>query len=102
MSINAVQNRSTTNGWSELDARVNDGLDVSLHWHATSARVKVVVVDLRAGTTVEFDVGHSEALTAFRHPYRYAPSEEATADRAVGASAHPNFTTSAGAHNVSE
>ena len=102
MSINSVQDKRATNGWSELAARVNDGLEVSLHWHAASARVKVVVVDLRAATTVEFDVGAADALAAFRHPYAYAPGDVRTTNRGVASSAHPTPITSTGALHVSQ
>ena len=58
--------------WSELAARENDGLAVSLLWSKGSGRVKVAVVDAHLDEQFEFHVAGADALAAFHHPFAYA------------------------------
>ena len=58
--------------WSELAARENDGLAVSLLWSRGSGRVKVAVVDAQLDEQFEFHVAGADALAAFHHPFAYA------------------------------
>jgi hypothetical protein len=61
-----------TNGWTELDGRQNEGLEVSLLWSKSANRVKVAVADARQNEQFEFDVAGADALAAFHHPFAYA------------------------------
>ena len=56
----------------ELDHRSNDGLEVTLLWEAETNRVAVNVFDAKSGDDFTIEVGPTEALDAFHHPYAYA------------------------------
>ena len=58
----------------ELDARANDGIEVSLLWHKPTNRLTVFVNDTHTGETFELEVESRYALDAFQHPYAYAYS----------------------------
>jgi hypothetical protein len=60
--------------WRELAVRENDGLEISLLWNKLADRVKVAVADAKLEEQFEFDVAGADALTAFYHPFAYAPS----------------------------
>lgn len=59
----------------ELDHRHSEGIDVSLLWDAHTDRVSIALTDERSGESLAFTIDPSEALSAFRHPYVYAPHE---------------------------
>ena len=58
----------------ELDRRTSDGIEVALLWNPRTNQVLISVVDGRAGEAFQFEVGASDALRAFHHPYAFAPS----------------------------
>ena len=58
--------------WSELAARENDGLAVSLFWSSATGRTRVVVVDQMFEAGLHLDVPPACALDAFYHPFAYA------------------------------
>ena len=58
----------------ELDLRTSDGIVVRLLWRAGSGQVSVAVQDTRRDDSLEFEVDGSQALSAFHHPYAYAPA----------------------------
>ena len=58
----------------ELDLRTSDGIVVRLLWQAATGQVSVAVQDTRGGDSFEFEVDGSQALSAFHHPYAYAPA----------------------------
>ncbi len=60
--------------WTELAARADDGLEVTLLWSRASGRVQVAVDDSRVGHRFAFDVLRGDALAAFHHPFAYAPA----------------------------
>ena len=60
--------------WQELATREGDGLEVFLLWSKSADRVKVTVTDLELDEEFEIDVAGADALTAFHHPFTYAPS----------------------------
>jgi hypothetical protein len=63
----------TTPGTHELDSRTNDGINVSLLWHAEDGRVSITVEDTKTGEAFELTVRDGErALDVFHHPYAYA------------------------------
>ena len=57
------------NDWSELAVREGDGLEISLHWSKSTARVKVCVLDQRREESFDIHVGGPDALGAFYHPF---------------------------------
>ena len=58
---------------TELDHRINDGIDVRLLWDRETGRVTVAVDDSRTGTAFEVEVGENDSpLEVFRHPYAHA------------------------------
>ncbi|MGO9901839.1 MAG: hypothetical protein ACLP0J_19645 [Solirubrobacteraceae bacterium] len=61
----------------ELDGRTGDGIDVRLLWQPQASRVSVVVTDMRADSSFEFEVDPADALAAFHHPYAYASRDQA-------------------------
>jgi hypothetical protein len=67
--------RATVTDWQELASRENDGLAIGLHWSETSRRVKVDVIDDHLEQSFEFDVDPGDALSAFYHPFAYAPDD---------------------------
>jgi hypothetical protein len=58
--------------WSELAARENDGLAVSLFWSKATGRTRIVVVDQMFKAELHVDVPPACALDAFHHPFAYA------------------------------
>jgi len=67
---------ATVTDWTELASRENDGLAIGLFWSKTSGRVKVDVID-HLEQSFEFDVNPGDALSAFYHPFAYAPDDNA-------------------------
>ena len=67
----------------ELDHRNNDGIDVTLQWSPSTARVWIDVRDDHSGSSFRLDVDPGEALDAFHHPYAYAIRQDA--DHALAA-----------------
>jgi hypothetical protein len=57
-------------GWSELDRREANGIDVSLLWNRRDV-VRVVVVDHQFLQHFHADVDGADALDAFHHPFAY-------------------------------
>jgi hypothetical protein len=55
----------------ELDARITDGIHVTLLWYPATNRVAVHVFDQGSGESFELDVPADSALDAFHHPYAY-------------------------------
>lgn len=66
---------ATVTDWTELASRENDGLAIGLYWSKTSGRVKVDVIDDHLEHSFEFDVNPGDALSAFYHPFAYAPDD---------------------------
>jgi hypothetical protein len=66
--------RATVTDWRELASRENDGLAIGLYWSKTSGRLKVDVIDDQLAQSFDFDVEPAEALSAFYHPFAYAPN----------------------------
>jgi hypothetical protein len=58
----------------ELDHRRCDAIDVTLGWDPLTNGVSVVVRDERLGESLAFEVDPADALSAFHHPYAYAPN----------------------------
>jgi len=56
----------------ELAHRSNDGIDVTLFWHADTDGLTVCVCDQRRGAYFEIEPDAGHALDAFHHPYSYA------------------------------
>ncbi len=56
----------------ELNYRAGDGIEVSLLWSPESGQLAVVVTDEAAGEEFAMEVGPSEAMDVFRHPFAYA------------------------------
>jgi hypothetical protein len=65
---------TTRNDWRELAQRTGDGLEVTLLWSKSPARVKVAVADSRTGDQFELQVAAANALSAFYHPFAFAAS----------------------------
>ena len=65
---------TTQNDWRELAQRSGDGLEVTLLWSKSRARVKVAVADSRTGDQFELQVAGANALSAFYHPFAFAAS----------------------------
>ena len=59
----------------ELDRRTSDGIEVALLWNPRTKQVLICVVDECAGEAFQFEVGASDALRAFHHPYAFAPAD---------------------------
>ena len=57
---------------TELDRRANDGVEVALLWSRDDGAVFVTVTDEGADDTFTIEVGPSDALDAFHHPFAYA------------------------------
>jgi hypothetical protein len=58
---------------SELAHRAADGIEVLLIWDRSDGRLRVVVDDLRDGSSFELLAGDGrQALDAFYHPFAYA------------------------------
>jgi hypothetical protein len=57
-------------GWSELDRREANGIDVSMLWNRRDV-VRVVVVDRQFLQQFQADVESADALDAFHHPFAY-------------------------------
>jgi hypothetical protein len=73
MSANVDNPNSTTEMPTELAHRTGDGLDVLLLWKRGDEQLKVVVDDLRTGSSFELVAGDGkQALEAFHHPFAYA------------------------------
>ncbi len=62
--------------YRELDHRNTDGIDVRLLWHAATDQVSIALLDERSGETMTFEIAPAEALTAFHHPFAYAPTHQ--------------------------
>ena len=74
----------TTTEMTELDRRINDGIDVRLLWNAEDGRVVVTVDDAKTGESFTVDVRERDkALEVFRHPYAFAAWHEAGIRRAA-------------------
>ena len=58
--------------WRELASRHDDGLEISLLWSRTAGAVAMVVLDLRFGDGLQFEVPPEDALEACRHPFAFA------------------------------
>jgi hypothetical protein len=56
----------------ELAHRVNDGIEVTLLWFASTNRVVVRVNDEKTGERFELAVAGADALDAFYHPFAHA------------------------------
>ena len=70
----------TTETMTELDRRINDGIDVRLLWSPEDDRVVVAVDDAKTGESFTVEVRErGKALEVFRHPYAYAAWDEAAA-----------------------
>ena len=69
---------SIENQVRELDRRAGDGVDVRLLWSPQTNRVWIAVADTRHDESFELEVRPADALDAFRHPFAYAPGDEAT------------------------
>jgi hypothetical protein len=59
----------------ELAHRTGDGIDVRLLWHARTNQVSIAVLDERSGELLAFEIDPAEALTAFAHPFVFAPTQ---------------------------
>jgi len=75
-------NASMTN-WTELADRETDGLEVRLLWSESTGRVLVAVDDTRVGHRFAFDAPRGDALSAFHHPFAYAPARATRRYRAA-------------------
>lgn len=64
---------ATDTDWRELASRENDGLAIRLYWSKTSGRLKVDVIGDHLEQSFDFDVEPGDALSAFYHPFAYAP-----------------------------
>jgi hypothetical protein len=83
--------RLTHDIWTDLADRESDGLEVTLLWSESSGRAKVVVDDVRLDERFELDVPQSEALSAFYHPFAYAPHRTPHLDRTASPSTDLQF-----------
>jgi hypothetical protein len=73
MSANRGNPNSPTEMPTELAHRTSDGLDVLLLWNRGDDQLKVVVDDLRTGSSFELVAGDGkQGLDAFHHPFAYA------------------------------
>lgn len=64
---------TTTETMTELDRRINDGIDVRLLWSAEDDRLAVTVDDAKTGESFTVEVRERDkAREVFRHPYAYA------------------------------
>jgi len=77
--------------WTDLADRESDGLEVTLCWERESGRVKVVVDDTRLDEIFELEVPQAEALSAFHHPFAYAPDRAPHLDRTAPPSTDLQF-----------
>lgn len=59
---------------TELNYRIDSGIEVALLWNSATNETFVSVSDLRTDSEVCFPVSGEEAAEAFRHPYAYMPS----------------------------
>jgi hypothetical protein len=66
---------ATVTDWTELASRESDGLAVGLDWSKASGRVRVVVIDDHLEQSFDFEVDPGDALSAFHHPFAYAPDD---------------------------
>ena len=63
----------TIDTMTELDRRINDGIDVRLLWSPADDRVVVAVDDAKTGESFTVEVRERDkALEVFRHPFAYA------------------------------
>jgi len=70
---NTINTTAPSSGdWQELDARRSDGLSIALQWSSSLDRVKIVILSVRGGQGLEFEVPAAEARPAFAHPFAYA------------------------------
>jgi len=75
---------TTTETMTELDRRINDGIDVRLLWSAEDDRLVVAVDDAKTGESFTVEVRErAKALEVFRHPYAYAAWSESGARSAA-------------------
>ncbi len=81
-----------TTAFRELDRRTSDGIVVTLLWNPTTDGVTVAVEDTRGHDSFEFEVGATEALAAFHHPYAYATANNR--DRPLAVRATPSLNES--------
>ena len=56
----------------ELAHRAADGVEISLLWNELDGSLRVVVIDVRAGTAFEVAAPSESALDVFYHPFAYA------------------------------
>ena len=74
----------TTTEMTELDRRINDGIDVRLLWSAEDGRVVVTVDDAKTGESFTVEVRERDkAGEVFRHPYAFAAWHETGTRRAA-------------------
>lgn len=78
MSGRLATDAAPAEDWKELASRENDGLAIGLLWSRTSGRVKVDVIDDRLDESFGFYVDLPDALSAFYHPFAYAPEDDVT------------------------
>lgn len=76
MSTRLGVDTETVTDWTELASRENDSLAIGLYWSKSSGRVKVGVIDDLLEQAFAFDVDPADALSAFRHPFAYAPRDD--------------------------
>ena len=62
----------------ELAHRISNGIDVRLFWGQSSNRVTIAVFDSHSDEALEFEVDARAALDAFKHPYAYAATRQAS------------------------
>jgi hypothetical protein len=63
-------------GFRELAHRSNNGLDVTLSWHAATGELLVCVYDERRHVYFEINPERDLALDAFYHPYAHAGHDD--------------------------
>jgi len=59
---------------TELAQRENDGIAVTLLWHAATDRLTVTVRDWRTGKAFDLEAQAHNAMDVYHHPYAYAAS----------------------------
>jgi hypothetical protein len=79
----ALMSSNTKKPTRELAQRLSGTVEVLLLWHPAIEQVELSVCDLATGTGFHLDVAPDNALDAFHHPYAYAASREARAERTI-------------------
>jgi hypothetical protein len=59
---------------TELDQRIDGGIEVTLLWNSGTGETLIEVSDLRLDSTIVFSVAADKAGDAFRHPFAYLHS----------------------------